>query len=57
MSFSDSLSSASRRVATDVSAPDGAGKFSISEDWLAVVAGLTLLALALSGAIPAGLVP
>lgn len=57
MSFSDSLSSASRRVAPDVSAPDGAGKFSISEDWLAVVAGLTLLALALSGAIPAGLVP
>lgn len=37
--------------------PDQAGKFSISEDWLAVVVGLALLALALGGLIPEGLVP
>ncbi|MDN6797930.1 MAG: hypothetical protein L0L50_01280, partial [Propionibacterium sp.] len=37
--------------------PDGAGKFSVSEDWLAVVVGLVLLALALTGVIPAGLIP
>lgn len=38
-------------------APDGAGKFSVNEDWLAVVVGLTLLALVLTGLIPAGLIP
>lgn len=38
-------------------APDGAGKFSISEDWLAVIVGLALLALVLGGLIPEGLVP
>lgn len=38
-------------------APDSAGKFSISEDWLAVIVGLVLLAGALTGVIPAGLVP
>lgn len=37
--------------------PDLAGKFSISEDWLAVVVGLLLLTLALTGLIPAGLIP
>ncbi len=44
-------------VATAAEAPDLAGKFSISEDWLAVVVGLLLLALALTGLIPAGLIP
>jgi hypothetical protein len=38
-------------------APDSAGKFSISEDWLAFVIGLTLLALCLTGIIPEGLIP
>ena len=38
-------------------APDAAGKFSISEDWLAVVVGLALLAVALLGLLPAGLIP
>lgn len=38
-------------------APDGVGKFSLSEDWLAVIVGLALLALALTGVIPVGLVP
>nr|WP_300144223.1 hypothetical protein [Propionicimonas sp.] len=37
--------------------PDGAGKFSISEDWLAVAVGLALLALILGGLVPEGLVP
>lgn len=41
----------------DPTAPDGAGKFSLSEDWLAVVVGLVLLALALTGLIPPGLIP
>lgn len=40
-----------------VAAPDAAGKFSISEDWLAVVVGLALLTVALLGLIPAGLIP
>ena len=42
---------------TEPPAPDGAGKFSISEDWLAVIVGLALLALVLGGLIPEGLVP
>lgn len=37
--------------------PDAAGKFSLSEDWLAVLVGLSLLTLVLLGAIPQGLVP
>lgn len=37
--------------------PNGAGKFSVSEDWLAVIAGLALIALALTGLIPEGLIP
>lgn len=32
--------------------PDTDGKFSLSEDWLATIAGLTILALALLGAVP-----
>lgn len=40
----------------DPAAPDAAGKFSINEDWLAVITGLVLLALALSGLIPPGVV-
>ena len=38
-------------------APNADGKFSISEDWLAVIVGLVLLALALTGLIPQGLIP
>lgn len=38
-------------------APDADGKFSISEDWLAFSIGLLLLALCLTGVIPAGLIP
>ena len=38
-------------------APNAHGKFSISEDWLAVVVGLILLTAALTGLIPVGLVP
>ena len=34
---------------TEPPAPDGAGKFSINEDWLAVIVGLALLALVLGG--------
>ena len=37
--------------------PDDAGKFSISEDWLAFAVGLVLLALCLTGIIPEGLIP
>ncbi len=37
--------------------PDQAGKFSISEDWLAVAVGLVLLVLILTGLIPQGLIP
>ena len=37
--------------------PQSAGKFSITEDWLAVIVGLALLVLALTGVIPDGLVP
>ncbi len=44
-------------VATTVDAPDQAGKFSLSEDWLAVLVGLVLLGLILSGLIPQGLIP
>lgn len=36
--------------------PTDHGKFSISEDWLATIVGL-LLALALIGAIPVGVIP
>jgi hypothetical protein len=34
-----------------------AGRFALNEDWAATIAGLVLLALVLSGAIPAWLVP
>lgn len=37
--------------------PRESGKFSISEDWAATILGLVLLALALTGIIPAGLIP
>lgn len=37
--------------------PTASGKFSISEDWLATAVGLALLALCLTGIIPAGLIP
>ncbi|HMR49413.1 MAG TPA: hypothetical protein PKE40_09210 [Arachnia sp.] len=37
--------------------PTEAGKFSLSEDWLAVVVGLALLVAALTGLIPEGLLP
>lgn len=37
--------------------PDAAGKFSVNEDWLAVIVGLSLLALVLLGVIPQGLIP
>ncbi len=57
MSFSQSVDGAAQRVAEDSAAPDGAGKFSVNEDWLAVVVGLVLLALALTGLIPARLIP
>lgn len=46
---------ASRPASED--APNAHGKFSISEDWLAVVVGLVLLTAALVGLIPVGLVP
>jgi hypothetical protein len=52
-----STSNSDATVAAAAESPDGAGKFSISEDWLAVVVGLTLLALALTGLIPQGLIP
>lgn len=37
--------------------PTDHGKFSISEDWLATVVGLLLMALVLIGAIPLGVIP
>lgn len=37
--------------------PTDHGKFSLSEDWLATVVGLLLLALVLLGAIPVGVIP
>ncbi|MBW3070112.1 hypothetical protein GZ998_11450 [Actinomyces sp. 594] len=37
---------------TEVIPPDGDGKFSLSEDWLATITGLALLGLALLGIIP-----
>lgn len=37
--------------------PTTAGKFSISEDWLATVVGVGLLVLCVTGLIPAGLIP
>ncbi|WP_103061475.1 hypothetical protein [Actinomyces qiguomingii] len=37
---------------TTVIPPDGDGKFSLSEDWLATITGLALLGLALLGIIP-----
>ena len=42
---------------SDPTAPEAAGRFSITEDWLAVVVGLTLLTLILTGLIPQGLIP
>ncbi len=44
-------------IATTADAPDQAGKFSINEDWLAVLVGLVILGLVLSGLIPQGLIP
>ncbi|MEV4119940.1 hypothetical protein [Micromonospora sp. NPDC049645] len=35
----------------------GESRLAFNEDWMATVLGLTLLALVLLGAIPAGLVP
>ncbi|WP_136313708.1 hypothetical protein [Actinomyces procaprae] len=37
---------------TTVLPPDGDGKFSLSEDWVATITGLALLGLALLGIIP-----
>nr|NLD39851.1 hypothetical protein [Actinomycetales bacterium] len=37
--------------------PRESGKFSISEDWAATIIGLALLAVCLTGIIPAGLIP
>ena len=37
--------------------PREGGKFSINEDWAATILGLVLLTLALTGIIPAGLIP
>ncbi|CED91881.1 MAG: hypothetical protein E7Z95_05655 [Actinomyces succiniciruminis] len=37
---------------TTVIPPDGDGKFSLSEDWVATITGLGLLVLALLGVIP-----
>ena len=42
---------------SDAAAPEAAGRFSINEDWLAVVVGLTLLTLILTGLLPQGLIP
>ncbi len=55
--FPMSKSDSGGAVATTADAPDQAGKFSISEDWLAVVVGLVLLGLVLTGLIPQGLIP
>lgn len=38
-------------------APDGHGKFSLNEDWAATVVGLLLVAAALLGLLPEGIVP
>ena len=35
-----------------VEAPDSGGKFSLSEDWIATITGLVILALCLVGIIP-----
>ncbi len=51
------ISDSDAAVTAAAAAPDDTGKFSISEDWLAVVVGLVLLALALTGLIPQGLIP
>lgn len=32
--------------------PDSHGRFSLSEDWIATIAGLVILVLALFGAVP-----
>ncbi|MDO4901782.1 hypothetical protein [Actinomyces sp.] len=37
---------------TTVIPPDGDGKFSLSEDWVATITGLAMLGLALLGIIP-----
>lgn len=57
MSFSPTPAETSESTRISGDEPDGAGKFSASEDWLAVIVGLVLLALALTGVIPAGLIP
>ena len=57
MSFSPTPAQPAESTHRSPDDPDGAGKFSVSEDWLAVVVGLVLLALALTGVIPAGLIP
>lgn len=40
-----------RTVQTDEQ-PDSHGKFSLSEDWIATIAGLTILTAALIGLVP-----
>ncbi|MFB9619914.1 hypothetical protein [Brooklawnia cerclae] len=57
MSISDSVPADTGNSSPSTDQPDAAGKFSINEDWLAVIVGLVLLALALTGVIPEGLVP
>lgn len=57
MSFSPTPAEQSESTRISGDDPDGAGKFSASEDWLAVIVGLVLLTLALTGVIPAGLIP
>ncbi len=43
-----STSDSGGALASTANAPDEAGKFSLSEDWLAVVVGLVLLGLILT---------
>lgn len=56
MSASDAARITPAAPEIDPSAPDSAGKFSINEDWLAVITGLVLLTLALTGIIPPGVI-
>ena len=56
MSASDAARITSAAPERDPSAPDSAGKFSINEDWLAVITGLVLLTLALTGISPPGVI-
>lgn len=41
----------------DIVTQKQAGTWSVNEDWLAVIVGLTLLVLVLVGAIPGSIVP